>query len=75
MSVMGYFGRRQSELKMPAKADEAGIRSEGKVLTGRESVERALWLDGLRRKGRGEFARLEEYDAVLRAHCRFDKEG
>jgi hypothetical protein len=75
MSLMGYFARRQCELKMPANdgADEAGIRSDGKVLTGRESVERTLALDGVRR--RGAFARLEAYDAVLRAHCRFDKEG
>jgi hypothetical protein len=76
MSLMGYFGRRQDELQMPKKADELGIRYEGAVLTGKDPVERAIELDGVRAAlRRGEFARLKTYDAVLRAHCRFDKEG
>ena len=79
MSVLGYFGRRQGELRMPKRADELGIRYEGAVLTGKDPVKRAVERDGvlaaLRRGLRGEFARPEGYDAVLRAHCRFDKEG
>jgi hypothetical protein len=79
MSVMGYFERRRGELRMPKKEDEHGIRYEGAVLTGKDPVERAVERDGvlaaLRRGLRGEFGRREDYDAVLRAHCRFDKEG
>jgi hypothetical protein len=77
MSVLGYFGRRQGELRMPKKADELGIRYEGAVLEGKVALELARELEARRLAGRvkGEVGRPEDYDAVLRAHCRFDKEG
>ena len=68
-----------NELSMPKKADELGIRYDGPVLTGKMTLERAKELEARRllakRMKDGNFARPQNYDPVLRAHCRFDKEG
>jgi hypothetical protein len=74
MSVLGYFGRRLGELRMPREA--AGIRMNGEVLEGKKSVELARALAAIRAaklpaSGR-EGIRVEDYDPVLRAHCRLD---
>ena len=68
---LGYFGPRRFELRMP-KSDAAG-----EVLSGKTSVEMALYLSAIRalKDWSLEFARPEDYDPVLRAHCRFDREG
>ena len=86
MSVFAYFERRRGELRMPKKTDELGIRWEGPVLSGGKSVEVAIEQDAVRRMEPGglqyvdpgtvETVRLGEgMDAVLRAHCRLDREG
>lgn len=72
MSIFGYFARRTGPLWMPKGVDELGIRWTGPVLEGRESVEEALATAG----GRGsETVEMDEYDRVLRDHCRLEREG
>jgi hypothetical protein len=59
--------------------NELGIHCDGPVLTGKISLELAKALEAGRvlakRIKDGNFARVQNYDPVLRAHCRFDKEG
>jgi hypothetical protein len=70
MGVCGFFDDdRELRLK---DGDVAGTE-RGAVLRGEISVERAqkkdaerLWRPGAR------YRRIEEYDAVLRSHCRLD---
>ena len=61
------------------KADELGIHYDGPVLTGKISLELAKEQEARRLVAKrikdGNFARPQNYDPVLRAHCRFDKEG
>jgi hypothetical protein len=67
-----YFGGNSGELRLEG---EVGFASDGAVLTGKKSVELARALEEARaaalavRRGE-EFARVEDYDPVLRAHCR-----
>lgn len=75
MSVLGYFGRRRGELRMPKAEDHLGIRYEGPVLTGKMSVELRLKKDGVRTVPLGKVSLPQDCDEVLRAHCRFDDEG
>ncbi len=75
MSVLGYFGRRRGELRMRAQVDVPGIRFSGPVLTGVVSVEGAREREAARVAGKVKGAPPQDYDPVLRAHCRFDEEG
>ena len=56
-----------------------GIRVDGEVLAGKKSVELARALEAVRaaklQAGNREWIRVEDYDPVLRAHCRLDGEG
>lgn len=70
MSIAGYFGVRRPELRMPKKGDDrVGARFEGAVLSGEKTVEERLKDDSLR-PGGACYECVEDYDPVLRAHCR-----
>jgi hypothetical protein len=72
MSVAGYLSAGKVELRMsrPA-AGEAGAEFHGPVLRGEVSLRERLARDAVERvTAGGEFyGEVEEYDAVLRAHC------
>jgi hypothetical protein len=73
MSVVGYLGKGTPELRMPKEdVDELGVRFEGVVLTGEKTVEEGLKSDVVRRVDECHecYERVEDYDPVLRAHCR-----
>ena len=42
MDVLGYFGKPFRELRMPRGKDSVGIRWDGPVLSGRQTVEGSL---------------------------------
>ena len=74
MSVDVHFGKR-GELRLKG-GDVPADWVEGEVLEGTLSVEEAqakvvrrVWRPGERYKS------VADYDAVLRAHCRLDREG
>jgi hypothetical protein len=70
MSIAGYLGKGKPELRMAKKdVDELGVRFDGAVLTGEKSVEEQLKCDAVR-PGDSCYERVEDYDPVLRAHCR-----
>jgi hypothetical protein len=78
MSVCGYFGK-DKHTRMPKGKDSIGIRSEGAVMTGEKSVEQVQHDDARRQsiskpdpKKAPFYQRLEDYDPVLRFHCRLD---
>jgi hypothetical protein len=87
MSVAGYFGK-VGELRLSGWSVPAAW-VDGPVLEGSLSVEGALGAASRRacvRDGDGEIGRSQtcptaayesvaHYDAVLRSHCRLDKEG
>ena len=69
MGVAGYLGKSRPVRRMPKScSDEIGARFEGKVLTGEKTVEEQLGGD-VRTEGRC-YESVEDYDPVLRAHCR-----
>ena len=75
MSVDGYLGAKRGELRLKG-GDVPADRVEGEVLEGALSVEEAqakvvrrVWRAGERYKS------VADYDPVLRAHCRLDREG
>ena len=57
---------------MPKGADELGTRFEGAVLEGEKTVEQRLRDDAVRAETTGDeyYPGVEDYDPVLRAHCR-----
>jgi hypothetical protein len=64
MSVAGYLSSGKTEVRMPKKGvDELGIRIEGAVANGEEAVHE-------KKPGDEYYGTVEEYDPVLRAHCR-----
>ncbi len=64
MSIVGYLSSRGTELRMPKKGvDELGIRFEGVVANGEGAVRE-------KKSGDEQYRAVEEYDPVLRAHCR-----
>lgn len=79
MSLAGYFSSRNDDLRMAKGKDPSGIEWKGPVLSGRMGVREAQELqagaESLRRMAaNGErpeerYRRIEDYDAVLRAHC------
>jgi hypothetical protein len=80
MSIAGYLSKRNTvELRMP-KSDESGkpcndgpaIRFEGPVMRGEKSVRQEQRDVAIRATShRGEsYSTIEDYDPVLRAHCR-----
>ena len=80
MSIMGYFAPLTGDLRLTAgdvrTPDVPGLSGEAEVLNGRFSVEEAqaraaVW--GVR-AGLG-YGSVGDYDPVLRAHCRLDREG
>ena len=74
MSLGGYLGKRAGELRL-AEGDLAG-RVEGAVLEGKVSVEEARAIEARRAWKPGEaHESVEDYDPVLRAHCRLDVTG
>ncbi len=74
MSIRDFVGGGGIGLRIPNGASI--LRSDGEVLSGALSVEEAQAgaVRRLRRIGEG-YANVGEYDPVLRAHCRLDKEG
>ena len=70
MSIAGYLSGRKREVRMHGKGtDELGIRFDRAVLTGEKTVEEQLNRDAV--SPGGEFYQgVEDYDPVLRAHCR-----
>jgi hypothetical protein len=78
MSIAGYLVRRGPEWRMrrefrdEAGKDELGIRVEGAVLAGEKSLEERRSEDAVVAGMEGEefYSGLEEYDPVLRSHCR-----
>lgn len=84
MSVMGYFARLKAELRMPKGEDSRGIRFRGPVLSGQMSLELAQLLEAAKErqrrpvcaeKGEEWYARPDDYDPVLRAHCGMKLDG
>jgi hypothetical protein len=86
MSVLGYFKKRDSGLKMPdseKQPDSLGIRYEGELLNGKITVDEALAREKAQqqlaaaqtqiRTGVGCVRGPEEYDPVLRYHLRVGK--
>lgn len=77
MSVLGYFEPPQKELRL--LKDKAGFGADGDVLEGKKSVESARALQAARAAQLPtpvlEWIQVEDYDPVLRAHCRLDREG
>jgi len=74
MSVAGYLGAKTADLRMADGALEAvGARTEGPVLSGTDSVEeqRAKSAGRAARATDRYYRRVEDYDPVLRSHCRF----
>jgi hypothetical protein len=78
MSIAGYFVRRGQEWRMrrelrdEAGKDELGIKVEGSVLAGEKSLEERRAEDAVvtDREGEDFYSGIEEYDPVLRSHCR-----
>ena len=80
MSIAGYFGPRSEDLRLKAgdvpAADTPGLEGDAEVLNGRFSVEEArARAAGKVALGGERYGSVGEYDPVLRAHCRLDKEG
>ncbi len=70
----GFGGRGGGELRL-ADGDVAE-RGGGVVLEGKLSVEDARAMGAKKAWGTGEgHGSVADYDPVLRAHCRLDKEG
>ncbi len=77
MSIAGYFGHGQLDLRVKAgelsKGVTAGITAGvAEVSNGRLPVEEAKALPPFAEKRYGS---VGDYDPVLRAHCRLDWEG
>jgi hypothetical protein len=74
MSIAGYFCKRVTELRMPKSKDaksEPLIRFEGPVMSGHKSVEEQQRDVVHHRETLDEsYKTVEDYDPVLRAHCR-----
>jgi hypothetical protein len=71
MSIAGYLSAGKREVRMPKKGgDESGIRFDGAVLTGEKSVEERLKMPDAVPSSGEYYERVEDYDPVLRAHCR-----
>ncbi|HUQ94671.1 MAG TPA: hypothetical protein VM120_23525 [Bryobacteraceae bacterium] len=74
MSIAGYFGGRRRKLR--ARAGDVLVRGEGPVVERALSVEQVRAMDGQKARLDGEmYARVEDYDPVLRSVCRLDREG
>jgi hypothetical protein len=74
MSVAEYLGKPAAELRL-AEGDVAG-RVEGAVLEGKLTVEEARAIEARRVGKAGEaYESVEDYDPVLRSHCRLDTTG
>ena len=74
MSIAAYLGGKTSELRISEGTLEAvGARTEGPVLSGTDSVEeqRAKAAGRAIRARDRYYGRVEDYDPVLRSHCRF----
>jgi hypothetical protein len=74
MSIAGYLSSGNGELRMRRNAWEeiGGAVVAGPVTAGERSVEEALARDaiGLVKAEDERYRRVEEYDPVLRSHCR-----
>jgi hypothetical protein len=73
MSVAGYLSAGKPELRMPKKGvDDLGVLFEGAVTTGEKTVGAQLSGDAAGRITPGDevYESVEDYDPVLRAHCR-----
>ena len=73
MSVAGYIGDNPQDLRMPCeRTDDLGTNYEGAVLSGEASPEeRRLAESRVAMRRGGEFySSVEDYDPVLRSHCR-----
>ena len=69
MSIAGYLSAGKPELRMPKKdCDELGIRFEGPVVTGKKTVDEQL--AGRMTEESNYYQSVDDYDPVLRAHCR-----
>jgi hypothetical protein len=70
MSVAGYLSKSGPKRRMPKNcSEELGARFEGRVLTGEKPVEERLTGDTVGPYDE-HYECIEEYDTVLRAHCR-----
>jgi hypothetical protein len=64
MSIAGYLRAGTTEVRMPKKGvDELGIRFEGVAANGERAVRET-------KPGDEHYDAVEDYDPVLRAHCR-----
>jgi hypothetical protein len=78
MSIAGYLVRRGPEWRMSREFRDdvgkggLGIKVEGPVLTGEKSLEERRAEDAVVKGGEGEefYSQFEEYDPVLKSHCR-----
>jgi hypothetical protein len=74
MSIAGYLGKGNSQLRMPTEpVDQLGIEYEGEVLEGKKSAPLRRAEDavaGPTKAGDGVYKDVDEYDPVLRSHCR-----
>lgn len=74
MSIVGYFGGRRRELRV--RGGDVLLRGEGAVVEKTLSVEQVRAMDGQKARRDGEmYARVADYDPVLRSVCRLDREG
>jgi hypothetical protein len=80
MSVVGYLGPVTGDLRLRAgdvrTLELPGLPGEAEVLQGRFSVEEAQARAAVRGARIGKrYGSVGDYDPVLRAHCRLDREG
>ena len=73
MSIAGYFGSGPADLRVKARDLSKGLTaSVTEVSSGGLPVEEAKALPSFAEKRYGS---VGDYDPVLRAHCRLDREG
>jgi hypothetical protein len=73
MSIAGYFRKRgYTELRIPKTKSDLGIQFDSPVLTGEKSVEQQQREAAIRATSPLDesYKTVEDYDPVLRAHCR-----
>jgi hypothetical protein len=73
MSVVDFIAPGGRDARMPrARAAGIDIRFEGRVLSGERTLTEQLTQDSARPLDQREagYRRVEDYDPVLRAHCR-----
>jgi hypothetical protein len=69
MGVAGYFPGGLRDLRRELRDAVAGVARQGEAAVEPLELEEVLRQAGMRHE------RVEDWDAVLQAHCRFDRVG